>query len=259
MSGLGRFKESVVESVRDTLCRHPHTSRVQNVLRLVGEHSGKIIIDQHTQIDIDSLSFRRDIAWLESQELITISVPGSKAGLNYRLVNTTYAADIFLDYARIPAQSVCEDPLEHPQLWLPGLDPHDKMDERCNLCPLAARFAAIYFRFGSPYTKSDEVDPEHIGRDSVLDDSPTIYGCCVDHLISTIRALAENPLESEYETIPDIVVSGIGAVQHDLYRDVCHDCYGEVIPPDWNLAKDCSYGKETIDELWAREKWRWIT
>lgn len=256
MYDLGPYAKVLVDNVDDVIRSHRHHERVCSALELAGRYDGEILTDRHEEIGVDALTLRRDLRWLEEKGLVRVSIQGAKAGLNHLLASPTAAGRIFLeepDYEL--GVGPTHSPLENPRRWLPGLDPKDEFGEHCDVCQYAARFAAVYFRYGSNYT--EEEDPKLAGLSSLFEDSPMVLGCSFDHLV---RAIEKKKTESNMveETPPDIIVNNRGQILTQLQLDVCKEAYGIIIPFGWDTIKDCSYGKETIHEFWAHEKWRWM-
>jgi len=125
-------------------------------------------------------------------------------------------------------------------------------------------YQAIYFRMGC-YNRDDGT-PGLIGFDCPFDDSPVLYAGNKEELELKVRAVHAGALEevvnlkverdwdgADWEGVyPDLVCDKQGNIQIDLYRKITAD---GAFHPD--LAQ-YSFGRETLTQLWEREKWRWI-
>ncbi len=146
------------------------------------------------------------------------------------------------------------------QLSFPGLE--DKLllfpKQECNSagCHEPAQFLAIYFIMGQ-YNEDDD-QPALIGYDCPFEDSPTIYSCNQSHLEQQVR---ENYLGKsrivEEGLAPDIIVNALGSIEADLYDRILGRL-GETLDPPFLTKELYSGHRESLEELWKRESWRWI-
>jgi len=147
------------------------------------------------------------------------------------------------------------------QLSFPGLGFKPSVifpQEKCNYrgCQDSAQFLAIYFIIG--HYNEDDDQPALIGYDCPFDDSPTIYGCNESHLEQQIRQNYEGKGNIvEEEGIPDIIVNALGSIQPVLYDKILGRL-GETLDPQFLTKELYSGQRESLEELWKRESWRWI-
>ena len=127
------------------------------------------------------------------------------------------------------------------------------------------KYLAIYFRMGM-YNEDDNVPSNLIGFDCPFDDSPVLYAKNKEELEQKVREVyagnvpkvVEKETESYWEGVdwegiyPDVICDARGKIQSELYCKICSD---ERFNPD--LIR-YSFGRETLMQLWEREKWRWV-
>ncbi len=126
------------------------------------------------------------------------------------------------------------------------------------------KYLAIYFRMGR--YNEDDIPSNLIGFDCPFDDSPVLYAKDEKELEQKVRKIydygdcqGESDLESDWDGVdwrgiyPDIVCDARGNIQINLYRRITGD---KEFKPD--LIK-YSLGRETLTDLWEREKWRWVS
>lgn len=120
-------------------------------------------------------------------------------------------------------------------------------------------FLAVYFRMGM-YEKEDKIPPHLIGFDCPFDDSPVLYAVSEEDLERKVQEvyLGKVGSEREWEEVdwegiyPDVICDQRGSIRIEVQRRICHD-------QEFDPAKvKYSLGRETLAELWEREKWRWI-
>lgn len=112
-------------------------------------------------------------------------------------------------------------------------------------------YLAIYFCMGM-YNEDDGI-PELVGFDCPCDDSLVLKANDERSLERKIGEVYDGNCPSYFEaTDPDVITDSKGVIQIDLSRRLFSD-------PDYhpNLVK-YSMGRETLTELWEREKWRWV-
>ena len=147
------------------------------------------------------------------------------------------------------------------QLSFPGLEyklPIVFPKEECTLttCQDPARFLAIYFIMGQ-YNEDDD-EPALLGYDCPFEDSPTIYGCHESHLEQQIRENYQGKSSIvEEERIPDIIVNALGGIEIEKYDKILGRL-GVTLDPTFLTKKLYSWHRESLEELWKRESWRWI-
>ena len=147
------------------------------------------------------------------------------------------------------------------QLIIPGLE--DKLplifpQQKCNYrgCKNSTQFLAIYFVMG--HYNEDDDQAALIGYDCPFEDSPTIYGCNESHLEQQIRQNYEGKGSIvEEERIPDIIVNAVGSIQPELYDKILGRL-GETLDPQFLTTELYSGHRESLEELWERESWRWV-
>lgn len=127
------------------------------------------------------------------------------------------------------------------------------------------KYLAIYFRMGM-YNEDDNVSPNLIGFDCPFDDSPVLHAKDEEELERKIREVyegnfynvAEKGTERDWDgadgegIYPDIICDSQGNIQVGLYSKITSE---ENFHPD---TIKYSFGRETLTQLWEREKWRWI-
>jgi len=121
-------------------------------------------------------------------------------------------------------------------------------------------YLAIYFNMG--HYNEDDGNPELVGFDCPSDDSIVLNAGDEEELERLIQEVYDASASAEvydenspsdFEGChPDIIVDSKGEIQIDIYRRLCSDTGFD---PD--LIR-YSHGRETLDEFWSREKWRWI-
>lgn len=125
-------------------------------------------------------------------------------------------------------------------------------------------FLAIYFRMGS-YNEDDNV-PDLVGYDCPFDDSPVLYAHNEEELECKVKEVYAGNVDkvvnletdrnwdgADWEKVyPDVICDDQGNIQVDLYRKIMSE---ESFHPD---TTKYSFGRETLTQLWEREKWRWI-
>ncbi|GEM_PF-5811460 len=126
-------------------------------------------------------------------------------------------------------------------------------------------YLAIYFRMGM-LEEEDNVLPEQVGLDCPFDDSPVLYAANEEELERKIKEVYAGNVHTvvdlqtdrnwdgaDWENIyPNLICDGQGKIQVDLYRKITS--YQKFDP---NVEK-YSFGRETLTQLWEREKWRWV-
>ncbi len=148
------------------------------------------------------------------------------------------------------------------QLYLPGWEEDPRIffnEERCEKsdCHQPAKLLAIYFTMGM-YNDDDNV-PHLVGYDCPFDDSPTLYACTKSHLESLIiNSYTGEKKGIEEAVAPDIIVNAQGIVLADFYAATL-GLLGIPSDPHFLTEKTYSFGKESLEQLWVREKWRWIS
>lgn len=126
------------------------------------------------------------------------------------------------------------------------------------------KYLAIYFRMGM-YNKDDPVSSDLIGFDCPFEDSPVIYAKEKEELERKVRKIYDNgdcqeegDLDSDWDGVdwqgiyPDVICDNQGNIQVELHKKITSD---KTFHPD---SEQYSFGRETLTELWKREKWRWI-
>ena len=123
-------------------------------------------------------------------------------------------------------------------------------------------FLAIYFRMGQ-IEKGDMIFPEWIGFDCPFDDSPVLFAKNEEELEQKIREVYTGDHDSfvnrewygvDWRGIyPEVISDNQGNILVDLYRKITSE---ENFNPE--IIK-YSFGRETLTQLWEREKWRWIS
>ncbi len=121
------------------------------------------------------------------------------------------------------------------------------------------KYCAIYFRFGQ-YNEDDTVPSYLIGFDCPFDDSPVLYAKDEKELEQKIQEV----YDGKYDFIdrswwgvdwrgvyPNLICDTQGKIQVDLYKNITSY---QQFDPD---AEKYSWGRETLTQLWEREKWRW--
>lgn len=124
-------------------------------------------------------------------------------------------------------------------------------EELCS-CGLQGEHLAIYFKMGQ-YNK-DDGHPELVGYDCPFEDSETYYACSSDHLETAI-------IKAEEETgvsFPDIIVNGRGEIQKELYISLARKQGMGSIDQKYFTDNHYSFGRESLEQFWEREKYRWI-
>ena len=123
-------------------------------------------------------------------------------------------------------------------------------------CGEDSNLLAIYFRMGQ-YNADDNL-PNLIGFDCPFDDSPEIYACSSDCLIKEIREVNLGKHKSiNQQSFPDIIVNASGGIERALYFSLARQV-GLDYDADHFTSNNYSFGKENLEQLWEREKWRWI-
>ncbi|MBI4147633.1 hypothetical protein HY494_03205 [Candidatus Woesearchaeota archaeon] len=122
-------------------------------------------------------------------------------------------------------------------------------------------YLAIYFRMGQ-LEEGDRVSPELIGFDCPFDDSPVLFAENEEELERKIREVHTGDyggfVNREWHGVdwrgiyPDVISDNLGNILVDLYRKITSE---ENFNPD--IIK-YSFGRETLTQLWEREKGRWI-
>ena len=103
----------------------------------------------------------------------------------------------------------------------------------------------------------DDDRPELVGYDCPLESSLAVYGCDAPHLERQIQDNYHGHGLIEAERIPDIIVNALGSIEIDLYDRILGRL-DETLEPDFLTAKLYSQNRESLEELWKRESWRWI-
>ena len=123
------------------------------------------------------------------------------------------------------------------------------------------KFLAIYFRMGMYNEDDDDVSPDLIGFDCPFDDSPVIYAeneAELERKVKEVCAGIYKPTEFESDwkgvdcrgVYPDVICYHRGNILADLYKKFHPDT-----DPDTDFY---SFRRETLTDLWKREKWRLI-
>ncbi len=114
------------------------------------------------------------------------------------------------------------------------------------------KFLAIYFIMG--HYNADDSLPDLVGFDCPFDDSPVLCASDEEELEQKIKDIYNRGQLSNFERCyPDIISDTKGNIQVELYKKICHS-------DDFNPnAIWYSFGKETLTNLWEREKWRWVS
>lgn len=116
------------------------------------------------------------------------------------------------------------------------------------------RFLAIYFCMGQ-HEEGDNVPPEQVGFDCPFDDSPILYARNEEELEHKIKQAyeGESDIEGDWEGIyPNLICDSQGHILVDLYRRITQ--YQDFDP----TTEKYSFDRETLTQLWEREKWRWV-
>lgn len=146
------------------------------------------------------------------------------------------------------------------QLSFPGLEEKVTLlfpKEKCNLagCSEPARFLAIYFIMGN-YNEDDD-QPSLVGYDCPFEDSPPLYACGESHLEQQIKLNYNGKGEVDEMQTPNIIVNPLGSIEVELYDQILGRL-GETLYSDFLTKKLYSHHRESLEELWKRESWRWI-
>jgi len=118
------------------------------------------------------------------------------------------------------------------------------------------KYMAIYFCMGH-YNQDDGL-PELVGYDCPFGgddprtDSPEIRANDISKLKKLVESVYHDGLLGpDYtQTLPEIIVDEEGKIRPDIYQIVT----GYELNPE---KKVYSSGRESLIELWSREKWRW--
>lgn len=125
-------------------------------------------------------------------------------------------------------------------------------------CSKPAAIMAIWFVMGN-YNEDDN-KPELVGFDCPFDDSEQLYACSSAHLGAMLARINDGTLESSLEErAPDIIVNAQGRIEKEIYLQIMKNVYGLSLSPDFLEAKSWSWGKESLEQLWEREKCRFIS
>ncbi len=161
------------------------------------------------------------------------------------------------------------------QQFLPGFRPYftkffkkccgdydgepDYCDISCSVgCEKPAAITAIWFE--TKQYKKDDKKPKFLGFDRLLDYSDRLYACSSAHLGEILTRISEDALELPIEpgSRPDVVVNAEGRIEKEIYVWLMKDIYGVILRPDFFQTKIWSQGRESLEQLWAREKRRFI-
>lgn len=137
------------------------------------------------------------------------------------------------------------------QLLLPGIPEVKHFKKKCS-CDHPGSLLAIYFRMGQ--LEEEDGCPGLLGYDCPFDDSDTLYACNEDHLEELITKATE---ELEGVSFPEIIVNPKGEIQKAVYLSLARKLgkdYDERVFTDFLYSQ----GRESLESLWYREKWRWI-
>ncbi len=120
-------------------------------------------------------------------------------------------------------------------------------------------FLAIYFRMGQ-YNEDDKVASQLLGFDCPFDDSPVLYAVSEEDLERRVQEVYVGKVGPQREwagvdwrgIYPDVISDQRGSIRVEVQRRICHDQEFDPTKVKYSL------GRETLAELWEREKWRWI-
>ena len=158
------------------------------------------------------------------------------------------------------------------QLFLPGMSPNPDWyfkrmqcgivstetgyDTHCfggRECSNRSAFLAIYFKMGQ--YNEDDGRKDLVGFDCPFEkDSEQLYACGPVHLEELVGLVKE---WGDVDPLPEIIVNASGIVQKDLHARIALFLQQEWVP-DFFTAKRYSHGRESLESLWARERWRFI-
>ncbi len=149
------------------------------------------------------------------------------------------------------------------QLWIPGFEPTEVFEKHycgdCDIgdnvslrnlsedCDSPASILAIRFKMGQ-YNEDDGV-PELVGYDCPFDDSDCIYACGPKHLAAYFKKMFD-------EEHPDVIVDNKGNIRTDLYNKTMVALETRTVSDNFFTQHLYSKGKESAEQLWEREKWR---
>jgi len=125
-------------------------------------------------------------------------------------------------------------------------------------CAKPTAIMAIWFVMGN-YNEDDN-KPELVGFDCPFDDSEQLYACSSAHLGAMLARINDCTLESSLEEkAPDIIVNAQGRIEKEIYLQIMKNVYGFALTPDFSETKSWSRRRESLEQLWEREKWRFIS
>ena len=118
-------------------------------------------------------------------------------------------------------------------------------------------YTAIYFCMGM-YNKDDVgnggVTPQMVGLDCPFDDSLVLQGRTLAKLEQEIAKTYAGSRGMDFEhTHPDVICDSNGRIMAEAHKLICR-C--PKFNPDTQLY---SSGRESLADLWERERWRWFS
>ncbi|MBI2662685.1 hypothetical protein HYX11_04465 [Candidatus Woesearchaeota archaeon] len=123
-------------------------------------------------------------------------------------------------------------------------------------CANHANLSAIYFTMG--HYNEDDGHPELVGLDCPFDESPRIYACSSDHLLNLIDELfGKNHYGDISGTLPDVIFDSHYNIQKKLQIKIFNNL-SYAINNSYFTNPTYSFGRESLESLWKREKWHFI-
>lgn len=123
-------------------------------------------------------------------------------------------------------------------------------------CTKTTNLSAIYFIMGQH--NEDDGHPQLVGLDCLFEDSQRIYACSGKHLFNIINEILN---KDDYGDIsgkfPDVIFDSHYTIKKNVQIRIFNDL-GYFINKSYFTDLDYSYGRESLDSLWKREKWHLI-